>query len=318
WAKKGHILAMEQIELENTKIITLATDNQPNAPLSLTKNDTEWIVSNTKFTIKFDVAQGLLTTYEVAGHSLVQQPLKANYWRAPTDNDRLGWKTPKKLAYWKTAAQQQQLIQIREIITTPEKVTIKIVHQLPDGKASQSNLYEILADGTLKVSTELEANPQLPYLPRLGHQFGLDKAFSNIRWFGKGPYENYSDRNQAAFVGQYESTLANFPFSYVYPQENGNRTETRWVHFLNEKGQGLSISGNRFNFGAHPYTNENLETATSICELKEIDYININLDHKQMGVGGFNSWSDKAAPLERYRVPAGNYSYKMIFQPIGF
>jgi len=90
------------------------------------------------------------------------------------------------------------------------------------------------------------------------------------------------------------------------------------VTFTNEKSQGLKVTGSLFEFSAHPYSIENLDEAKTICELKETDYINVNIDHRQMGVGGFNSWSLKAAPLEKYRIPAGNYLYKITFKPVGF
>ncbi|MEM1121343.1 MAG: glycoside hydrolase family 2 TIM barrel-domain containing protein [Bacteroidota bacterium] len=318
WAQKGHIAASEQIELANTKTMMINATSTTNIPLTLNKTATEWTVSNGQFTVTFDAKSGLLTNYKVGNKSILQQPLQPNFWRATTDNDRWGWRTLTRLAYWKTATEKQELATINEVVNSPEKIIIRVTHQLPEGKANQTNTYEIMADGALQISVNFSTNPQLPYLPRLGHQLGLAQEFSTIQWFGKGPHENYRDRNRSAFVGQYESTLQDFPFSYVFPQENGNRTDTRWVHFLNEQAQGLRISGNLFEFSAHPYTNENLEAATMTCELEQSDYITVNLDYQQMGVGGFNSWSPKAAPMEKYRISAGDYLYTMRFEPIGF
>ncbi len=321
WANKNYIIASEQIVLGNKNSLQILKGKMAGItddPLTLQKNDSEWIVSNSKFSIQFDAKSGQLKSFESNGKVLLKKPVVPNFWRATTDNDRLGWKTPTKLSYWKEASQKQNLAELSEEKNTKSQVTIRAVHQLPNGKASHESWYHIFSDGTITISNELSADAQLPYLPRLGVQFGLAKELSNIQWLGKGPHENYTDRNHSAFVGQYESTLQDFPFSYVYPQENGNRTQTRWVTFTNSQSQGLKITGSLFEFSAHPYSNENLEEATSICELKDTDYINVNIDHRHMGVGGFNSWSPKAAPLEKHRIPSGDYLYKITLKPVGF
>ena len=319
WAKKGYTVASEQISLSNSlntfrkNISTAAT-----TPLSLSKNDKDWTISNSKIKVKFDLQKGYLETFQVNEKTIIEKPIVPNFWRAITDNDRLGWKTPKRLAYWKQATQEQALAELTVEKNTPEQIVIQVIHQLPKKEAIHQSRYHIFADGTLEITSELNANIQLPYLPRLGLQLGLNKDFSTIKWLGKGPHENYIDRNHAAFVGLYESSLDQFPFSYVYPQENGNRTQTRWASFTNNQAQGLKVAGSLFEFSAHPYTNENIDKATTICELEEADHINVNIDHRQMGVGGFNSWTNKAAPLEQYRIPAGNYLYKITLMPIGF
>ncbi|MEM6964151.1 MAG: glycoside hydrolase family 2 TIM barrel-domain containing protein [Bacteroidota bacterium] len=322
WGKKNHILAKEQFALGGAKTNFKLTANESRSstgsPLSLQKNTTDWVISNKKIKITFDVQRGQLASFQVDGKSLLQNSIRPNFWRPVTDNDRLGWKTPQRLAYWKTATQQQTLTKITDEKNTPQQITIKVIHELPDGRAAHLSTYHIFSDGRIEIANELIASTLLPYLPRVGMTLNLPKDFSTITWLGKGPHENYVDRNHAAFVGTYKSTLEDFPFTYVYPQANGNRTATRWVNFLNDSDQGIRISGNLFEFSAHPYSNENIESATTTCELRPTDFINVNIDNRQMGVGGFNSWTTKAAPLEKHRIPSGNYAYKITLMPVGF
>ena len=318
WGKKDHIAASEQFSLVNSRAEETLNNPGQSTPLVLTKSDESWMIANSDFSITFDASTGVLVSYKAKGTELIQEAIQPNFWRAVTDNDRIGWRTTSRLAYWKKATKEASLREITDEKKSADQVVIRVIHDLPDGQASHHSRYQINANGEVEITNELRADTDLPYIPRVGIQMGLNEELSNIQWFGRGPHENHIDRNHSAFVGQYESDLENFPFSYVYPQENGNRTETRWALFSNDQGRGLRISGNLFEFSAHPYTNENLESATTICELEDIDYINVNIDHRQMGVGGFNSWSPKAAPLEEHRILSRNYSYKVKLAPVGF
>ncbi len=320
WAPKGHILAQEQFDLPIQQQFSkkIKPNFAKNEAITLRKETSQWQISNPNFTINFDTKSGQLTHYKAKGKALIQEAIKPNFWRATTDNDRLGWKTPTNLGFWKKASQSTRLINLQSEEISPFHQVIKVKHQLNDGQASQQTRYDIFADGRIVILNELTANPTLSVLPRIGFQMGLVSSFSNIKWLGKGPHENYVDRNHSAFVGEYQSALKDFPTTYVYPQENGNRTETRWVQFLDQQNQGIQISGNRFEFSAHPYTNENLDQATQVCELEDAGYINVNIDHRQMGVGGFNSWSPKAAPLDKHRIKSGTHIYRMTISPVGF
>ncbi|MFK8162129.1 MAG: sugar-binding domain-containing protein [Lewinella sp.] len=192
-----------------------------------------------------------------------------------------------------------------------------VSHQtLAGGGAKQQSTYTLHTDGRLVIEVAFEAASGLPAMPRIGLQLGIPKAYTTVKFFGKGPQENYIDRNRAATVGRYEMPLSELMTSYVYPQANANRTGTNWATFTDARGRGVKVTGSDFQFSAYPYTTENLEAAELVCELKDPGYITLNLDHRQMGVGGFNSWSMKAAPEVKYRVPAADYRYSFTLRAI--
>ena len=150
-------------------------------------------------------------------------------------------------------------------------------------------------------------------------QLNIPKEYGHISWFGRGPQENYWDRKTAAFVGLYEKTAEELYFAYASPQENGNRTDTRWIAFADEKGNGLLATGMPLlSWSAIPYTMEDLSQdlrgSKHTIDLKKNNFISVNLDFKQMGLGGDNSWG--AWPHPQYRLPAKEYSYEFKLSPI--
>ncbi|CAL66669.1 glycoside hydrolase family 2 TIM barrel-domain containing protein [Christiangramia forsetii] len=317
WADKGYVQAQEQFALPATETL-LKFPQAQGEKISIKEQDVKLIIENVDFEVVFDTKVGTLEEFSFKNKDLITSPVKPNFWRAMTDNDRLGWHTDENLKFWKSATQNQTLLKIEEEKIDDHTIIINTYHQLADGGATQKTSYTINSDASIEITSELSTSNHLSWIPRIGVELGLAPSLSKIKWFGKGPHENYNDRSEAAFVGQYNSNLEEFPTSYVYPQANANRMDTRWVQFKDKKGDGLKFTGSLFEFSAYPYSNENLEKATNICELEEGDYTTLNIDHKQMGVGGFNSWSWKAAPLEKYRIPPGNYIYKIKIQPVGF
>lgn len=317
WASAGYSIAQEQFNWPNPQPLPIGEAGS-SAALSLEKGDKHWTISNERLQVHINTQTGLIDQYVVGEQTLITQALKPNFWRAPTDNDRSRqWDTPNTLTFWKAADQAPQKRSLEENQISPEHIRVTVQHQLGGGEAMHIASYSIYGDGKIEIENQLQADVELPWIPRIGVDMGIDKSLAIIKWLGKGPHENYVDRNTGAFVGLYQRSLQDFQTDYVYPQANGNRTGTKWARFLNEAGQGLEIAELDFEFSAHSYTNENLEAATLACELEDTDYITVNIDHKQMGVGGFNSWSWKAAPLEKHRIKAGNYRYVITISPIG-
>ena len=319
WANTGYVVASEQFALSAPAFNTLATENKSGDAINLVEEGAHWVIGNTQFSVRINRTTGFLDQYSVGQKQLIEQPIRPNFWRAPTDNDRSrGWDVPNSMSFWKKAGKEQIKETLEVDKQSDHRIVIKASHQLGDKKAIHYSSYTIHSDGTVLINNELKSEVLLPWIPRVGVQFGVGNAFTNLKWLGKGPHENYRDRNDGSFVGQYESTLDQFPTPYVYPQANGNRTETHWVQFLDGNNQGLQIEGHDLEFSAYPYTLENLEAAKYQCELEDSGFTTVNIDHKQMGVGGFNSWSWKAAPLEKHRIKAGLYHYQIKLSPIGF
>ena len=142
----------------------------------------------------------------------------------------------------------------------------------------------------------------------------MPAAFDTMAWFGRGPHETYWDRKTGAAVGRYVSKVADLLHPYVRPQENANRTDVRWVTLTNAAGVGLRASG-LLSVSAWPYTMADLEAGRHIHDLPRRDTITVNLDHKQMGVGGDNSWG--ARPHPEYTLPPNkSYSYTFRLQAV--
>ena len=147
---------------------------------------------------------------------------------------------------------------------------------------------------------------------------GIKNEFEEISWFGKGELENYVDRNHGFFVEQYSLPIEEFMEPYVRPQENGNRTEVRWMACTTEnQNEGLLIVNvnNPLSMSVWPYTQENINEAKHTYDLVDSGYLTLNIDLKQMGIGGNDSWSPVSAPLEKYQIPSKNYQYSFYMVP---
>ncbi|MDR3296857.1 MAG: beta-galactosidase, partial [Prevotellaceae bacterium] len=158
-------------------------------------------------------------------------------------------------------------------------------------------------------------------LPKVGSTIVLAQAFSKLSYYGRGEHENYIDRRYAAHIGLYKSTVDEQYTPYVRPQESGNHTDTRWLTLTDKKGLGIKISGSiPFEFSALPYSLADLDPEKDrkqyhSGELVKRGEVYLNVDHRQMGVGGINSWG--ALPLTQYRIDYGNYEYGFVVEPVG-
>ena len=178
-------------------------------------------------------------------------------------------------------------------------------------------------------TTLTEISSSLPMMPKFGTNFIINKRYDNVKWYGRGPHENYQDRKTSSLVGIYESKVSELYYPYIRPQENGNRTVTRWLTLTDSIGDGIIIETEKtFEFSAHHQRNEdfdggNIKYRKQSNDLKrpimhttdiiERPLININIDYKQMGVGGDNSWGQK--PHKKYQIKADNYSFSYSISP---
>ena len=189
-------------------------------------------------------------------------------------------------------------------------------HALPGAKASWQTTYTVKGDGEIIVAAEFKpASSGLPKLPRLGMQMILPAGFDRITWFGPGPQETYCDRKDAK-VGRYSGTVGQqlYPH-YTEPGETGNKVDVRWVALTNQKGVGLMVTGAPLlSVNALPYTTADLQSAKHPYQLAARDFTVLNLDWKQQGVGGDDSWG--AWPHEPYLIPYAAQAYTFHLRPI--
>jgi beta-galactosidase len=147
-------------------------------------------------------------------------------------------------------------------------------------------------------------------------QLGLSRSMNRVTWFGRGPRESYWDRKSSAAVGLFENKVSGLHYPYGRPQENGNRTDVRWVRFVDEQGNGVEAQGEPLiDFSAWHYTQDQLERAEHDYELRPSrDTITVNLDWRQRGVGGVDSWGQHA--LREYTLRGKHFEYKFLLKPV--
>jgi beta-galactosidase len=195
-------------------------------------------------------------------------------------------------------------------------VNIRTVYSLINDSASVVVIYSVNGDGIIKVYYSLQPLVGLPNIPKVGMQGGIIRGYDQITWYGKGPVENYIDRNYGFDASIYSFPIEQFMEPYAVPQENGNRTDVRWMFLANKQNEGLLvIADSLLSMSAWPYTEATIENAKHTNKLVDAGYLTLNVDLVQMGVGGNDSWSDVAAPLVKYQVPAKPYQYSFYLKP---
>jgi hypothetical protein len=173
--------------------------------------------------------------------------------------------------------------------------------------------YTVYGSGDIQVEAHIIPAADLPFLPRLGFQMSLPEGFEQFTWYGRGPHENYSDRNNGAPVGVYSGSVDDQYVPYIVPEENGNKTEVRWIALTNPQGTGLLAVGSpTLEVSAHHFTTENLTAARHTYELKRRPEIYLNLDYGQSGLG---SASCGPGRLEKYQLQAVQTHFSLRLRP---
>ncbi len=314
WAKKGFEVAEDQFLLQKRGVV----DYKPKTTKSdvlVSETDDGYYLKGESFNIKIDKKNGALSSYIFKGKEQVFAPLLPNFTRPLTDNDRKGWKPNKILKSWYEAIPKLTSIMVEK---TGSDVKVNSYYEVIKDSAQVAISYDIKSDGVIKVDYELKASSALPNIPKVGMQMGIKETFNQISWYGKGEMENYIDRNHGFPIARYSLPIEKFIEPYIMPQENGNRTEVRWMAFTSlEKNEGLLVveENQALSMSAWPYTQENIDEARHTFDLVNAGYITVNIDLIQMGVGGNDSWSPISAPLEKYQIPSHDYQYSFFLVP---
>ena len=308
WASEGFTIAWEQFRLNDIKTcITLAMPKASN-PAILYESDTLYTIKGDFFEVKFNRKNGMLSSYSINNKELIKAPVRFNFRRALTDNDR-GWKVGEKMKIWQDAGLRYTVQQFQIISSDKDKTVVKGEYTFTNSKATATIEHSIFANGTIEIDYNISMPQDLPNIPRIGLQFEIEKELQNIDWYGRGPHENYIDRESGAAISTYQTTLDQWITPYVRPQENSNRGGIRWLRFSQGTHQlQFSAVGEPFCASAWPYTTNTLEQTTHDFDLKMHNNIIVNIDCNQMGVGGDCSWG--LPVLQKYQIKPGKYQYK--------
>ncbi len=320
WAEAGHTVAWDQLILGDCP-----APDAPPAPVAIARlpvtmkqlPDGDTLVSGSDCAFTFSGDSGCLTRWQVKGRDLLAAPLTLSFWRVPTDNDE-GFKLHEKSKVWKDAAARATLRELTPNPTRPGELTANLA--LAAGSSTAQITYTCFADGRLAVSANVTLSAgadkkPLPLVPKIGFQTALAGGYSTVRWFGKGPRENYWDRQDAAWLGIHTLAVNDFVTPYIRPQENANRCGVRWMEFRRPDNTGVraTAGGQPLMVAAWPYTQADLAAAKHAAALPQRELLTVNLDLLQMGVGGDNSWG---LPVHTpYTIPgSGTHAWRFVLE----
>lgn len=336
---KDFVVAREQLILNP---YTSSTNFIPNSKeLSFFENENKVNVTGKAFKFEFDKSIGRISSYSVNGKEIIKKGGNINFWRPPTDND-YGAKTPSLYKEWKDAF---DINFSRSTTVKKDKKTgvvlINCITTILNEHAKLNQQYRINSMGEIHLKNQLIViqgqNPdnllQAAWdgkitkgthsnLYRFGNQFELLSEYENINYYGRGPIENEVDRKQAAFVGNYTSSVNNFLNMYARPQYSGNRTDIRWFEITNKDGFGIKVEGDSLiNFSASHFSQNDLDSGPIKNNsqrhgklLPPRENVFLNIDGFIMGVGCIDSW--KSLPRREYLLPYQNYQFGYTIKPI--
>jgi beta-galactosidase len=313
---KGHTIAREQLVFPITPIKSKKNKvSDVKEALKIMELTKAYRILGKDFTIVISKETGNLTSFIYQSNFLIKDDLEPNFWRIPTNNDR-GYGMQWKLKDWKMINSERELIQTEIKKKEDGTIVLTASSTVKTGNSPIEIVYTFYGSGKVDVSmTFKKGNKELPEIPRFGMKFQMPVAHDNMYWYGRGPGESYQDRKSGNFVDFYASKVINEYEPYIFPQENGNKTDVRWMAFLDSRNVGLLIKGDLLEMSAHHYAMEDIpENPGHYFDLTMKDFVEIKVDYKQMGVGGDNSWGYR--PHDEYRLLKDQYSYKFSLQPI--
>ncbi|MBY8987611.1 MAG: hypothetical protein KGD61_04075, partial [Candidatus Lokiarchaeota archaeon] len=321
WAEKGHIIAWDQFKLP---YVSPKECIPINAVPDIVIDDLIDIFSikGEDFKISLGKKTGAIESYTYKKIKLFKSPLIPNFWRAPTDNDLgvidftqyLGLPDDTRYSItsfdfsWKNTSKNRTVKDI-----TFEKVNNKIIKvfvhfNIDNSEEDMAVTYTIFGDGNIFIRSSIKPSKNMA---RFGMQLTIPKEFNQLTWFGRGPHETMFDRKTGGALGIYSGKVGELIHNYVKPQENGNRTDVRWAALTNEEDIGLFVSdigGTHLSISAWPYSLEDLELAKHTYDLPKREFITLNIDYKQQGVGG--DIPAMAVLHKKYKLRGGeDYSY---------
>ena len=273
--------------------------------------------------VTIDKSLGALTSYKLDGKEMISEPMMPCFDRALTEND-LGARFQNRFALWRNIK-----FQVASVTAKPvgNSCQVDVAFAPIDGKGIVKVAYLVDPEGTVAVSESLEdagGLSEAQYLFRFGMRFAMPGRYSDLDFFGLGPWENYADRHSAALLGRYRQRVEDqYHYGYARAQESGTHTGMRWLRLLDEAGTGLELCApTPFSASALPFSLEDLDTHAHSLELKAKAHENersrgttyVHMDLAQMGVGGITSWG--TWPLKEYLLPAKPYDFVFTLSPV--
>ena len=319
--EKGQVVARQQFVLNPYQFPDLSEYSEKSESSDISKEDVESYVKleagGTALT--FGKRHGWIDYLDVDGVPMLldRESITPEFWRAPTDND-YGAGLQNRFAVWKNP-------QIKLTKFEVDDNEVEATYEMPDVKATLKMTYTLTAEGEVIIREQLTADKEakISQMFRYGMQLQMPKQYNEVQYYGRGPVENYSDRNSSEFIGVYENKVADEYYSYVRPQESGNHTDIRWFRVINGEGKGLEFYSNApMECSALNYLLADLDDGPRkekswghhSGDLIERPLTQVHVQQRQMGLGCVNSWG--AWPREEYRVPYQDYDFTFVIRPV--
>ncbi|MGY1527863.1 glycoside hydrolase family 2 TIM barrel-domain containing protein [Streptomyces sp. MN3] len=318
WAEPGFEVARHQLPLDadTPAVVPVPLSRVP--ALRHETRDEDVRITGQGFSVTVDRRTGLLTDYEADGTRLLTSGPAPNFWRAPTDNDR-GNGQHLRNQTWRDAGARRTVTDVTVRPLGDRAVEVSVTGTLPTTVESRySTTYTVFGHGEIKVDHTLHPGAaDLPYLPEVGSLLFLPRRLDRLHWYGRGPEENHWDRNTGTDVGRWSSTVAEQWTPYIRPQENGNKTDVRWAALTDRTGRGLLVTGEPLvEINASHFTPEDLSAGVRHdYQLTPRDAVVLRVNHRQMGVGGDDSWG--AHTHDEFKLFADrDYAYTYRLRPL--
>lgn len=313
WADKGHVITWDQFKLQDNYSREIFSTKEYIPSLNV-KEDHKFInIEGYDFKLIFNKLKGEIYNCSYEGVDVLTKGPRLNLWRAPIDNDMY------IIKHWK----EKGIHQIQHRVDTVEteiyekqvNINVKTLVSPPNGDwaIECEYIYKIYGNGYIDLSIKGNPRGKLPEsFPKIGLQMELPYEMSRVKWYGRGPGESYIDSNEANLYGVYNRTVDKLYTPYVYPQDNGNRTDVKWVSLTDERGMGfVVIAEDNLNFSAHYYTTEDIEKAKHTTDLCKRDFITLNIDYKHHGLG---SNSCGPVPLAHHSLKPNSFEFNIAYK----
>ena len=302
WADAGYIVAREQIDFGLNHFVKEKTDFKTLPKLEISEKNNVIVLTSDNFSVTFDKVKGGLSKLVYYNTEVISETMHPYLWRVPTDNDEGGGKRS-YADRWRQAGLDKNDIR-------PNSITYKrindgqvIIYVLNTIKTTYEDIvyeahFTVQGDGKIIVENWFNIPDEIPPLARVGLRTALPSNYNKVEWYGRGPHESYDDRKESAFVGIYKGKVENQHFMHVMPQENGNKTDVRWVKAISDNSA-VRLSGMPLiNFNIQNYSTEALNNSkpsgmSPSDNPERGDKTWLHIDFKQSGMGGDNSWQPR-------------------------
>lgn len=312
----GFVAAAEQLRLPSEyRPAPLPTGSV----LDVEEGEDGVMIAGEGFKAGFSAENGELTVLDFGFGNLVKEGLRPNFWRPLTDNDVANG-TLQRCGTWRGAGEEMRLREMT-VDRRMEMVNVTVLYDMPEQESQLAVSYDISSRGIHVDMHFMPGSKQLPEMPRLGMRMIMPVNYDMMKWFGRGPWENYADRKSSAFVGNYKAKVWDQFYPYVRAQETANKCDVRHFSLTDKDGRGLEFTGDEpLSISAWMFPQHDLRYIPA--DTKRVhggsivpkDMIWVNIDHRQMGVGGDNTWGAQVHP--EYTITPHEWEYGFTITPV--